>query len=121
MSRRTWPCPKSWPRGGQGQEAIACYRQVLRIQPDHVEALTRLGIAFGERELHEGAIGLFRRVLQLQPNSAQVLLVSKLLGLSRDFDDPRRPTHTEVPILTGFSVVSARSGTGVIKTAEEPI
>ena len=43
-----------------------------------------------------------------------------VLGLSRDFDDPRWETHTEVPILTGFSVVSARSGTVAIKTAEEP-
>ena len=44
-----------------------------------------------------------------------------LFGLSRDFDDPRWETHTEVPILTGFSVVSARSGTVAIKTAEEPV
>jgi hypothetical protein len=41
-------------------------------------------------------------------------------GLSRDFDDPRRPTHPGVPILTGFSFVSARIGTVAIKTAGEP-
>ena len=48
------------------------------------------------------------------------VLTSPVFGLSRDFDDPRWETHTEVPILTGFSVVSARSGTVAIKTAEEP-
>jgi hypothetical protein len=49
------------------------------------------------------------------------LLSCPLSGLSRDSDDPRRPSRTGAPILTGFSVVSARSGTVVTKIAEEPL
>ena len=42
------------------------------------------------------------------------------LRFSRTFDDGRPPTHTGVPILTGFSVVPARSGTVLIKSAGRP-
>jgi hypothetical protein len=41
-------------------------------------------------------------------------------GLSRTFDDPRPPTRTGVPILTGFSVVPGRIGTIAIRSAGEP-
>ena len=42
-------------------------------------------------------------------------------GLSLTFDDPRPPTHTRVPDLTGFSVVPAGSGTVIIEIAGEPL
>ena len=40
--------------------------------------------------------------------------------LSRNSDDPQQPTHTEAPIMMGFSVVSARSDTLTIESEEEP-
>ena len=46
---------------------------------------------------------------------------SEIGPIFRTFDDQRRQTHTEAPILTGFSVVSARSGTVAIESAGEPV
>src|SRR5262249_25656408 len=46
---------------------------------------------------------------------------SAVSGISRTFDDQRRQTHTEVPISTGFSVVSARSGNVATESAGEPV
>jgi hypothetical protein len=46
---------------------------------------------------------------------------ASVIGLSRSFDDQRRQTRTKAPILTGFSVVSAQSGTVAIESAGEPV
>src|SRR4051794_8816219 len=56
-----------------------------------------------------------------RPGQGTRLLSSPVFGLSRNFDDQQRQTHTETPILTGFSVVSARSGTVAIESAGEPV
>ena len=68
---------------GQIDEAIACYRQALALQPDLAVAHANLGDALRELREHEQAIAANRQALALDPNlpEAHINLPTKLLLL----------------------------------------
>ena len=57
---------------GEHAEAEARYREVLALDPDHLGALTLLGLLLVEREDFERAIDLLERARDAAPNFAQI-------------------------------------------------
>ncbi|MGZ5927826.1 MAG: tetratricopeptide repeat protein, partial [Rhizomicrobium sp.] len=57
-------------QAGRLDEAVACYRQVLTVNPDLASAHTNLGTALCEQGKLEEAESSYRRALTLQPNLA---------------------------------------------------
>jgi predicted O-linked N-acetylglucosamine transferase (SPINDLY family) len=57
-------------RAGRLAEAEALYRQLLSVQPGHLDALNNLGIALGCQERMGEAAEVFRRVVALMPAHA---------------------------------------------------
>src|SRR5689334_6584333 len=55
-------------RAGRLREAEIAYRRVLDINPNHVDALSFLGILAGQTGHVDDAISLIRRAIMLQPN-----------------------------------------------------
>ncbi len=64
---------------GQTDDAVACLRQVLALQPDHAEAAHTLGLALLEQGRPEEAVESLERVLVFWPGDARVL---NALGLA---------------------------------------
>ena len=56
---------------GRLDEAVACYRQLLRLKPDMASAYNNLGTALCELGRLEEAEASYRRVLALQPDQAE--------------------------------------------------
>ena len=65
--------------------AEAAYRQALRVQPGHIDALGNLGNALAGAGRHRQAIDCFRQALTLRPNTAPNLfnLARSLAALGR--------------------------------------
>jgi len=61
-------------RTGRLAEAEGAYRQHLKAQPNHVEALANLGAVLSRREEYSLAIQQYRRALQLRPGLAPLHL-----------------------------------------------
>ncbi len=57
---------------GQFEEAIAEYEAALALEPDHVSALTNLGVAYYNTEQFEQAIAQYQEALQKAPDDAAV-------------------------------------------------
>ena len=49
-------------------EAIACYRRVLSLLPDHVEAMNNMGLALLEQRKIDDAIMSFKQVVAVRPD-----------------------------------------------------
>lgn len=66
-----WGCLGVWHfNHGQLDEAIACYRRALEIQPGYAEALSNLGAALSGKGEHAAAVPWIERALQLGPAKA---------------------------------------------------
>jgi predicted O-linked N-acetylglucosamine transferase (SPINDLY family) len=63
---------------GRWQEAAACHREALRLQPDYIPALGNLGNALKNLERMDDAAACYRRILEISPN---VALAHNDLGL----------------------------------------
>jgi tetratricopeptide (TPR) repeat protein len=67
--------------------AIAHYRQVLRLEPNHFEAHTNLGVALQQRGDLQAAERHLRRSLELNPNHVPTWFnLGNLLSQRRDLD-----------------------------------
>jgi tetratricopeptide (TPR) repeat protein len=55
---------------GQFEEAIACYKKAIELDPKYAQAYTSLGYRLAGDQLDE-AIACFRKVIELEPKSAQ--------------------------------------------------
>ncbi len=55
---------------GKGDEAMAQYREVLRLKSDHWQASYKLGIELARRGKYSEAEGHFAQVVQLRPDYA---------------------------------------------------
>jgi tetratricopeptide (TPR) repeat protein len=55
---------------GRIDEAIARYREALRLKPDNHRALTNLGVALGEKGRTDEAIARYRQAVLIQPDYA---------------------------------------------------
>jgi tetratricopeptide (TPR) repeat protein len=55
---------------GRYQEAIAAYKAVLARHPDHVEAITHLGVILAQAGHADGALEAFDRALAIDPGYA---------------------------------------------------
>jgi tetratricopeptide (TPR) repeat protein len=82
--------PRSWlaidhlgaildERGQQG-EAIARYREAIRVEPEHPEAHANLGDALRRQGALDESVAALRRALELEPNYA---LAHNNMGLTR--------------------------------------
>ena len=60
-----------WQNQGKLEEAIASYRQALRLKPDYAEAHNNLGIVSEGQGKLEEAIASYRRRLRLKPDYAE--------------------------------------------------
>ncbi len=58
--------------GNQGklEEAIAAYREAIRLKPDYADAHNNLGIALGKQGKLEEAVAEFRTAIRLKPDYA---------------------------------------------------
>ncbi|MCY3022705.1 MAG: DUF5989 family protein [Planctomycetota bacterium] len=68
---------------GRLDEALASYREALRIAPDHADALCGLGVTLGRLGRLEEAMGYLREVLRRQPNHAEAHAVLGGILMSR--------------------------------------
>jgi predicted TPR repeat methyltransferase len=57
-------------RSGRLAEAEALYRRVLKVAPDHFDALHLLGVIEGQNGCFDAALALLRRAVAIQPGSA---------------------------------------------------
>ncbi len=60
-------------RAGRAREAEAAYRQVLQGEPNHVDALSLLGVIAGQTGRAHEAVDLIRRAAASRPNDAALL------------------------------------------------
>ena len=54
---------------GDFQKALACYDEIIKIDPQHIEALIEKGILIIELGDIHGAISIYDRVLEIDPKS----------------------------------------------------
>lgn len=57
-------------RGGQLARAEAIYQDILRLDPDHADALHMMGVIAGERGQPQAAIALLQRAIGAAPRNA---------------------------------------------------
>ncbi len=60
-------------RAGRLPEAEKLYRQILNVNPDHVDALHLLGLIGHKMGAHDAAIDLMERAAKQMPNRADIL------------------------------------------------
>ena len=53
-----------------GWNAVACYREALKIWPEYPAAYNNLGIALGHQKKFAESIASYRRALELKPDYA---------------------------------------------------
>ena len=58
----------AWMAKGEAEQAIACYREALRLKPDHPNAHNNLGNAYLHKGDADEAIACFDRALKLKPD-----------------------------------------------------
>jgi cytochrome c-type biogenesis protein CcmH/NrfG len=75
------PDPQAqWQRGnvltvqGRVDDAIAAYREAIRLKPDFLEAHTSLGLLLSQEEYHKEAAEACRKAVELKPDSAPAQL-----------------------------------------------
>jgi len=64
---------EQYNRGGRFADAEPLYRQILSAQPDHVDALSGLGVLCAQSGDIPAAIELLSRATSLEPNNAAML------------------------------------------------
>ena len=57
---------------GNPDEAIALYKQVLAIDPEHIDALHELAMAYADKEMLDEAIEAIERMAKLTPDGPMV-------------------------------------------------
>ena len=57
---------------GKPDEAIAMYKQVLAIDPQHADALHELAMAYADKEMLDEAIETMKRLVELTPDDPMV-------------------------------------------------
>jgi tetratricopeptide (TPR) repeat protein len=62
----------TYAQNGQFEEAIAEYLAVLEIEPDHVSAMTNLGVAYYNTGQLEEAIAQYKEALDIAPDDADI-------------------------------------------------
>ncbi len=59
---------------GETKRAIAIYRELLGLEPNHVRARNNLGLLLDQTGDHEDALHELQRCLNAEPNNPQVLV-----------------------------------------------
>ncbi len=57
---------------GKPDKAIAMYQQVLAIEPQHVDALHELAMAYADKDMLDEAIETVKRMIELTPDDPMV-------------------------------------------------
>jgi uncharacterized membrane protein YjgN (DUF898 family) len=60
----------AYGNAGQYEEAIASYKEAIRIKPDDADAHYNLGVTYGESGQYEEAIASYKEVLRIKPDDA---------------------------------------------------
>jgi S1-C subfamily serine protease len=61
----------SFSEGGQHLEAIASYKEAIRIKPDYANAHYNLGNTYHHLEQYQNAIASFKEVIRIKPDYAE--------------------------------------------------
>jgi tetratricopeptide (TPR) repeat protein len=59
-------------RMGEFEEAIAAYQAALELEPEHVSALTNLGVAYYNSQKLEEAVAAYQRALAVAPEDEAI-------------------------------------------------
>jgi tetratricopeptide (TPR) repeat protein len=59
---------------GQLKSAARDYEELLKVAPDRVDALSNLGLVYGELGNYDGAIGLLNKAVRLAPSQSNIRL-----------------------------------------------
>lgn len=62
----------TYQQAGKLEEAIVCYQQALRLNPNHAESLSNLGTVFQQQGKLEEAVDSFTKALRLKPESPEI-------------------------------------------------
>ena len=96
---------------GHIAEAIRCYRQALRIQPNVALAYANLGAALCEQGKLEEALACCRRALELEPNTAAVHCnLGYVLKEQNGWSRPKRPFGVPSALRPNFPLVYSNLG-----------
>lgn len=57
---------------GKPDEAIAMYKQVLAMDPQHIDALHELAMAYADKDMLDEAIETIKRMAELTPDDPMV-------------------------------------------------
>ena len=60
----------AYGNAGQYEEAIASYKEAIRIKPDDADAHYNLGVTYGESGQYEEAIASYKEALRIKPDDA---------------------------------------------------
>lgn len=64
---------------GKHTEAIICYDEALKINPNYSNALYNKGIALNEIKRYEEAIVCYNEVIRVNPNESLVIMVKVIV------------------------------------------
>ncbi|MDO8595621.1 MAG: tetratricopeptide repeat protein, partial [Sulfuricaulis sp.] len=67
-----------------------CYQRAIEIDPDYVEALCNLGVAFGRKGWRDPAIACYRRALQIKPDPDAHFNLALIYLLTGNFKEGRQ-------------------------------
>ena len=106
-------------QSGRLKEAEALYRQILRAEPENVDALHLLGVAVFQAGRGDEAVGFIERSLDLSPGNADALnnlgQVYEFLDRTDDAVDAYRKAVAAVP---GFAPALANLGQALLQKDE---
>ena len=106
-------------QSGRLREAEAIYREILKADPENVDALHLLGVAVFQAGRGDEAAGFIERSLHQNPGNADALnnlgQVYEFLNRTDDAIDAYRKAVTAIP---GFSPALANLGTALLQKGE---
>ena len=105
-------------QAGQPREALQLYRQVLRIRPDHPDALNLSGIATFQLGNVERALKLIRKALAVQPDHVDAHNnLGNLLKASHRLDEAEAAYRRAIEIMPDY--VGGHFNLGIVLEALE--
>src|SRR5262249_8723640 len=91
-------------RRGMVDEAIAAYREAIRIRPDRAEAHNNLGLALHARGRAEDAVAEFRAAIRLRPDYAEAHFnLGTVLNAQRKREDAIAEFRAAIRVKSDFA------------------
>ncbi|MEM9533392.1 MAG: sulfotransferase [Pseudomonadota bacterium] len=102
--------------GGQLVEAEKRYREVLRRDPDNVDALRLFGVLCIRNERYDDGVAMFRRAVELAPDFWKAWVnLGAALGEQQKFDQAEEALKKALPIAPASVPILERLGANALK------